>query len=200
VIQTLSYLIRWSVTKEKRTGSHSCSARNCICSLKHWISLQRAFFDCSQGLDLQLFFRQKVLCSELHVYETSSVETCFGLLYMQNGRYISSPLENNSVPRGQNIVEHSDSTRPTGMKILLPHKAVILRLMGDFATRKSSNEHEFSVVVTSLKKIGEGGIWDYTGNVFFLVTFKCIKLVAIASLNKIGEERIRDHTDPPRPL
>jgi len=38
------------------------------------------------------------------------------------------------------------------------HKAVILCLMDNFATRKSSNEHGFFVTVTSLKKIGEGKI------------------------------------------
>jgi len=38
---------------------------------------------------------------------------------------------------------------------LLLHKAVILRLMKDFATRKSFNEHGLFISVTSLNKIGE---------------------------------------------
>jgi len=91
-------------------------------------------------------------------------------------------------------VEHSDFTRPTGVKV--PHKVIILRLMKDLAIRKSSNERRFFVAVTSLNKIGEGRIGDLTGDVPFLVTFTCIMLVAIASLNKIGEGRIRDYTDP----
>jgi len=43
----------------------------------------------------------------------------------------------------------------SGVKGLLPHKAVILCLIEDFATGKSSNEHEFFVAVISLKKISE---------------------------------------------
>ena len=74
----------------------------------------------------------------------------------------------------------------SGMKDLLPHKAIILRLMEDFTTRKSSNEHRFFVAVTSLKKIGEGRIRNLTGDVPFSVTFKCIMLIAVAFLNKIG--------------
>ena len=132
--------------------------RDCICSLRCWISLQRAF---------------------------STVA--------RNSRSTSSLLENNGVPRGRNTVQHSDSTWSTGMKVFLPCKAIILRLMEDFATRKSSNEHEFSVTVTSLNKIGEGRIWDHTGDVPFPVTFKCIMLIAVASLNKIGEGGIWDH-------
>ena len=123
-----------------------------------------------------------------------------GLFFMKNGRYIFSLLENKSVPWSQNAVKLSDSTRPTDMKILPSHKVIIFYLMGDFTTRKSSNEHGFSVAVTSFKKISEGRIRDHTGNVSFPVTFKCIMLFAVASLNNIGEGKIRDHTDPPQPL
>jgi len=118
----------------------------------------------------------------------------------RNSRSTVSPLENNDVSRGQNVVEHSDSTRPTGVKALLPHNIVIIRLMKDLTTRKSSNEHRFFIAVTSSNKIGEGRIWDLTGDVPFPVTFKCNMLVAVASLDNIGEGRIRDHTDPPLPL
>ena len=44
--------------------------------------------------------------------------------------------------------------------------------MKDFATRKSSNEHGFFVVVTSMNKIGEGRIRDLTGDIPFLLAFK----------------------------
>ena len=56
----------------------------------------------------------------------------------------------------------------SGVKGLLPYKAVILRLMEDFATRKSSNEHGFFAVVTSLNKICEWRIQDLTGDTPFL--------------------------------
>ena len=52
-------------------------------------------------------------------------------------------------------------------------KVVILRLTGSSTTRKSSNEHGFFVVITSLNKISDGRIWDLTGDLLFPVTFKC---------------------------
>ena len=115
------------------------------------------------------------------------------LLYIQNSRSTSSFLENNDVPRGQNIVEHSDSTRPTDAEVLLPHKVIILRLMKNFATRKSSNEYGFSIVVTSLNKIGKERIRDHTDNVILSVTFKYNMLVVVTSLVKGGFEIILMH-------
>jgi len=66
--------------------------------------------------------------------------------------------------------------------------------MGSSAIRKSSNEHEFFVPVTSLNKIGEGRIRDLTGDVLFPVTFKCAMLIVIRkrsreSLFIIGDDR-----------
>jgi len=58
-------------------------------------------------------------------------------------------------------------------------KAIILRLMGSSITRKSSNEHEFFVAITSLNKIGEGRIWDLTGDVLFPMAFKCAMLIVV---------------------
>ena len=78
---------------------------------------------------------------------------------------------------------HSESTRPTGHERFPPYKVVILRLMEDFVTRKSSNEHGFFVGVNSLNKIGERRIQDLTGDVPFSMTFKCTMLVAVAPLN-----------------
>jgi len=65
------------------------------------------------------------------------------------------------------------------------HKATILHLMGSSTTRKSSNEHEFFVDVTSLNKIGEGRIWDLTGDVLFPVTFKYAMLIVIRKIRDI---------------
>jgi len=70
-------------------------------------------------------------------------------------------------------MDHSYSTRPTGHERPLRHKAVIFCLMGDFATRKSSNMHGFSVAIISLNKIGKGRIQDPIGDTPFPVTFKC---------------------------
>jgi len=50
--------------------------------------------------------------------------------------------------------------------------AVILHLMSISTTRKSSNEHEFFIDVTSRGKIGERMIRDLTDDVHFPVTCK----------------------------
>jgi len=97
--------------------------------------------------------------------------SCDLLLYIQNNRPTFA-LKNGGSHRSQNTVRHSESTRPTRHERPPPHKAVILRLMKDFAIRKSSNEHRFFVVVTSLNKIGEERIRDLTGDTPFPMTFK----------------------------
>ena len=51
--------------------------------------------------------------------------------------------------------------------------------MGSSTTKKSSNEHGFFVAITSLNKIGEERIRDLTGDILFLVTFKCAMLIMI---------------------
>ncbi|XP_020258113.1 DNA-directed RNA polymerase V subunit 7 [Asparagus officinalis] len=59
-------------------------------------------------------------------------------------------------------------------KGLLLHKAIILRLLQDIASKKSTKEHGCYVAVTSLNKIGEGKIRELTGDVLFPVAFKCL--------------------------
>jgi len=51
--------------------------------------------------------------------------------------------------------------------------------MGSSSTRKSSNEHGFFIVVTSLNKFGEWRIRDLTDDILFSVTFKCAMLIVI---------------------
>jgi len=65
------------------------------------------------------------------------------------------------------------------------HKTVILCLMGSSVTRKSSDEHEFFIAVTSLKKIGERRIRDLTGDVLFPVTFKYAMLIVIKKIRDL---------------
>jgi len=68
---------------------------------------------------------------------------------------------------------HSNSTRPTGHKRPPLHEVVILHLMEDFATRKSSNEYGFFAAVTYLNKIGKERIWNLYSEIPFPMTFKC---------------------------
>jgi len=70
------------------------------------------------------------------------------------------------------VTGYSDSTRSTGHERSLHRKAMILRLMKNLATRKSSNKHGSFVDVTSLNKIGKKRIRDLTGDVHIVVTFK----------------------------
>ena len=67
------------------------------------------------------------------------------------------------------ILIPSDQLDTKGLSL---HKAVVLRLMEDFATKKSSNKHGFFVAVTFLIKIGEERIQDLTGDILFPVTFE----------------------------
>lgn len=59
-------------------------------------------------------------------------------------------------------------------KGLLLQKAIIVRLMEEFANRKASKEHGYYVAVTSLNSIGDGKVRGLTGDVLFPVTFSCI--------------------------
>jgi len=93
------------------------------------------------------------------------------LLYIQNNKSTFA-LQNEGSPRSQNAVRHSESSRPAGHERPLPHKAVILHLMEDFAARKSSNDYGFFAAVTSLNKTDEKRIRDLTGDTPFPVTFK----------------------------
>ena len=103
---------------------------------------------------------------------TFTSKTCEFLLYIQNSSSTFA-LQNEGSPQSQHAMRHSESTRPTGHERPHLHKTLIIRLMEDFATRKSSNEHEFFVTVTYLNKIGEERIRDLTGDILFPVTFKC---------------------------
>ena len=94
------------------------------------------------------------------------------LLYIQNNRSTFT-LYNDGISQSQNAMGHSNSTKPTGHERPLPHKTLILRLMKNFAIRKSPNEHGFFIAVISLNKIGEGRIRDLTGDILFHMSFKC---------------------------
>ena len=66
---------------------------------------------------------------------------------------------------------------------------VIHRLMSISTTRKSSNEHEFFVNVTSRGKIGEGRIRDLTGDILFPVASKDTIPTTIPTVTMINPEQ-----------
>ena len=117
----------------------------------------------------------RVLCQDCLSYNSVfTLKVGDSLLYIQNSRFISATLLGTMALLKDkiqwDILIPPDQLKAKGLPL---HEAIVLRLMQDFATRKSSNENGFFVVVTSLNKIGERRIWDLTGDILFSVTFKC---------------------------
>ena len=122
-IRMLPYILTLrNTTVLKKRGSwsavpsHSQKDELCASSMFRGVS---ATFRWVKGACLYSFGVLFLLLLKLILMKTSLVEIVFviGLFYMENGRSIFSPLENNGVSRGRNAGEHSDSTRPTGAKV-----------------------------------------------------------------------------------
>ncbi|KAL5712355.1 hypothetical protein ACHQM5_014541 [Ranunculus cassubicifolius] len=59
-------------------------------------------------------------------------------------------------------------------KGLLLQRAILLRLLDEFARRKGTKEHGYFIAVTTLKNIGEGKVRSDCGSILFPVTFNCV--------------------------
>ncbi|PIA29218.1 hypothetical protein AQUCO_06100013v1 [Aquilegia coerulea] len=59
-------------------------------------------------------------------------------------------------------------------KGLMLQRAIIVRLMDDFAVRKATKDHGYFLALTSLNSIGEGKVRQDSGGVLFPVVFSCI--------------------------
>ncbi|KAH0696986.1 hypothetical protein KY290_014414 [Solanum tuberosum] len=57
---------------------------------------------------------------------------------------------------------------------LMLQKAIVIRLMDDFASKKASKNLGYFMALTSLERIGEGKVRDHTGDVLFPVEFSCL--------------------------
>ncbi|KAF3627610.1 DNA-directed RNA polymerase V subunit 7 [Capsicum annuum] len=57
---------------------------------------------------------------------------------------------------------------------LLLQKAIVIRLLEDFAFKKASKDLGYFMYVTTLEKIGEGIVRKHTGDVIFPVEFNCV--------------------------
>lgn len=64
--------------------------------------------------------------------------------------------------------EHLDA------KGLMLQKAIIVRLLEDFASKKASKALGYFMAVTTLSKIGDGRVRESKGDVLFPVEFNCI--------------------------
>ncbi|GFP95875.1 DNA-directed RNA polymerase v subunit 7 [Phtheirospermum japonicum] len=57
---------------------------------------------------------------------------------------------------------------------LMLQKAIITRLMADFAAKKASKELGFFLAINTVTGIGEGKVRQHSGDVLFPVDFSCI--------------------------
>ncbi|XP_060194235.1 DNA-directed RNA polymerase V subunit 7-like isoform X1 [Lycium barbarum] len=57
---------------------------------------------------------------------------------------------------------------------LMLQKAIVVRLLEDFASKKASKNLGYFMAVTTLEKIGEGRVREHTGDVLFPVEFSCV--------------------------
>lgn len=53
-------------------------------------------------------------------------------------------------------------------------KAILVRLLDDFATKKAFKDLGYFIAVTTLDHIGEGSVRKHTGDILFPVDFSCI--------------------------
>ncbi|KAH7521126.1 hypothetical protein FEM48_Zijuj07G0000100 [Ziziphus jujuba var. spinosa] len=59
-------------------------------------------------------------------------------------------------------------------KGLMLQKAIVIRLMDEFATKKATKDLGYFLAVTTLDKVGEGKVRQNTGDVMFPVVFSGI--------------------------
>lgn len=57
---------------------------------------------------------------------------------------------------------------------LMLQKAICIRLLEDFSSKKASKNLGYFMAVTTLEKIGEGRVREHTGDVLFPVEFSCV--------------------------
>ncbi|KAH9624781.1 hypothetical protein KSS87_014792 [Heliosperma pusillum] len=60
------------------------------------------------------------------------------------------------------------------VKGLLLQRAIIVRLMEEFAVKKATKDLGYLLAVTTLDKVGEGRVRQQSGDVLFPVTFTCL--------------------------
>lgn len=70
-----------------------------------------------------------------------------------------------------NVIIPPENLEPNGLAL---QKAIIIRLMDDFAAKKAMKDLGYFLAVTTLDKIGEGKVRDRSGDVLFPVEFSCI--------------------------
>ncbi|KAK3008589.1 hypothetical protein RJ639_014708 [Escallonia herrerae] len=67
-----------------------------------------------------------------------------------------------------NVIIPSESLDAKGLAL---QKAIVVRLLEDFSTKKATKDHGYFLAVTTLDSIREGRVRQHTGDVLFPVTF-----------------------------
>ncbi|XP_068635522.1 DNA-directed RNA polymerase V subunit 7-like [Aristolochia californica] len=71
----------------------------------------------------------------------------------------------------ENVLIPPEELHGEGLKL---QRSVILHLLSDIFDKKATKEHGYLLAVTNMKSIGMGKVREFTGEVLFPVTFKCI--------------------------
>lgn len=70
-----------------------------------------------------------------------------------------------------NVIIPPEKLAPDGLSL---QKAIIIRLLDIFATKKAVKDLGYLLAVTTLEKIGEGKIREHKGDILFPVEFSCL--------------------------
>ena len=70
-----------------------------------------------------------------------------------------------------NVIIAAENLQPESLML---QRAIIIRLLSDFAAKKAAKDLGYFLAVTSLEKIGEGKVRQHTGDVLFPVVFNAI--------------------------
>ncbi|KAK7252029.1 hypothetical protein RIF29_35710 [Crotalaria pallida] len=70
-----------------------------------------------------------------------------------------------------NVIISAASLQPASLML---QRAILIRLVSDFATKKATKDLGYYLAVTTLESIGEGKVRQHTGDVLFPVVFNAI--------------------------
>lgn len=70
-----------------------------------------------------------------------------------------------------NVIIAAENLKPGSLML---QRAILIRLLSDFAAKKATKELGYFLAVTTLDKIGEGKVRQHTGDVLFPVVFNSV--------------------------
>ncbi|CAL5208263.1 unnamed protein product [Lathyrus oleraceus] len=70
-----------------------------------------------------------------------------------------------------NVIIAAENLKPGSLML---QRAILIRLLSDFAAKKATKELGYFLAVTTLDKIGEGKVRQHTGDVLFPVVFNAV--------------------------